>query len=180
MNDLTDAQKIYEQWHEFAKNGNVEALMNLYAPDAILETPLTMAILEDATSGVLRGAEMRRFFTEGVQRRPNALVRWYRDGTYFWNGHRLVWEYPRQMPDGEQVDIMEVMDISAGKITHHRIYWGWFGFELLKQSFLKKAKKNLLLGVRIGPPASRSLEFLCLSSYTYINELEQIFWYPDP
>jgi hypothetical protein len=143
MNDLTDAQRIYEQWHEFAKNGNVEALMNLYAPDAIVETPLVMAILDDAPSGILRGKELRRFFEEGVRRRPNELVRWYRDGNFFWNGHRLVWEYPRQTPHGDQVDILEVMDIAEGKITHHRIYWGWFGFELLKQSFLKKAEKRI-------------------------------------
>lgn len=141
-NDLTDAQRIYEQWHECAKNGNVEALINLYAPDAILETPLTMAILDDAKSGILCGPEIRRFFEEGVRRRPNELVRWRRDGTFFWNGHRLVWEYPRQTPQGDQVDILEVMDIVEGKITHHRIYWGWFGFELLKQSSLKKVGKR--------------------------------------
>ena len=144
MNDLTDAQRIYEQWHECAKNGNVEGLLNLYTPDAILETPLTMAILDDAKSGTIHGAQMRRFFEEGTRRRPNELVRWYRDGTFFWNGHSLVWEYPRQTPQGDQVDILEVMDISEGKIIHHRIYWGWFGFELLKQSFLKKAGKHVL------------------------------------
>src|SRR5882724_2447417 len=122
MNDLTDAQRIYEQWHECAKNGNVEGLLNLYTPDAILETPLAMAILDDAKSGTIHGAQMRRFFEEGTRRRPNELVRWYRDGTFFWNGHSLVWEYPRQTPQGDQVDILEVMDISEGKITHHRIY----------------------------------------------------------
>src|SRR5690349_20238228 len=142
MIDLADAQRIYEQWHESSKSGNVETLMNLYAPDAILETPLAMAILDDAKSGILRGTELRRFFEEGVRRRPNELVRWYRDGTFFWDGHRLVWEYPRQTPDGNQVDILEVMDIAEGKITHHRVYWGWFGFELLKQSFLKKARTH--------------------------------------
>ncbi|HEU5383869.1 MAG TPA: nuclear transport factor 2 family protein [Ktedonobacteraceae bacterium] len=143
MHVEAEAQRIYEQWQEFAKNGNVEALMNLYAPDALLETPLAMAILDDAKSGILRGAEIRRFFEEGVRRRPNELVRWYRDGTFFWNGHRLVWEYPRQTPKGGQVDIIEVMDIAEGKITFHRIYWGWFGFELLKQSFLEKGRKHM-------------------------------------
>jgi hypothetical protein len=142
MHDLTNAQRIYEQWHDYARHGNVDGLMNLYTADAILETPLAMAILADANSGILQGAEMRRFFEEGVRRRPNELVRWYRDGTFLWNGQRLVWEYPRQMPQGEQVDIVEVMDIDEGKISHHRIYWGWFGFALLKQSFLKKSSET--------------------------------------
>jgi hypothetical protein len=54
------------------------------------------------------------------------------------NGRQLVWEYPREAPDGEQVDILEVMDIEDGLIRHHRIYWGWFGFDVLLKSARKK------------------------------------------
>lgn len=43
------------------------------------------------------------------------------------DGRTLMWEYPRAMPDGEQIDIMEVMDVRDGLIQHHRIYWGWKG-----------------------------------------------------
>jgi hypothetical protein len=38
-----------------------------------------------------------------------------------------MWEYPRATPDGEQIDIMEVMEIDASLIQAHRIYWGWKG-----------------------------------------------------
>jgi hypothetical protein len=65
-------------------------------------------------------------------------VRWYRTGTFFSNGRQLVWEYPREAPDGDQVDILEVMDIEDGLITHHRIYWGWFGVRMLTASIAKK------------------------------------------
>ncbi|RKW25670.1 MAG: nuclear transport factor 2 family protein, partial [Kingella sp. (in: b-proteobacteria)] len=36
--------------------------------------------------------------------------------------------------EGDQVDILELMDIRGGKIMHHRIYWGWFGTQMLIRS----------------------------------------------
>ncbi len=130
---------IYEQWHEFARTRNVEALLDLYAVDAIFESPLVLAIL-DRESGVLRGhPEIRLFLEEGTKRRPNHLVRWFRSDKYFSDGHTLVWEYPRETPNGEQVDIFEVMEIADGKIQKHRIYWGWFGCRLLIGSAISKA-----------------------------------------
>jgi hypothetical protein len=82
---------------------------------------------------VLRGhSELRHFFTEGAKRRPNDLVRWYRTGEWLTDGHRLlIWEYPREAPDGDQVDLVEVMEIAGGKIRRHRIYWGWKGCALI-------------------------------------------------
>jgi steroid Delta-isomerase len=91
------------------------------------------AILDDKPDGVLRGhRELRHFFTEGAKRRPNDLVRWYRTGQWLTDGRRLlVWEYPREAPDGDQVDLVEVMEIAGGKIQHHRVYWGWKGCTLI-------------------------------------------------
>ena len=37
----------------------------------------------------------------------------------------------RATPDGDQIDLVEVMDVSDGLITHHRVYWGWVGFRTL-------------------------------------------------
>jgi len=54
----------------------------------------------------------------------------------------LIWEYPRQAPDGDQVDLVEVMEIADGLIQHHRIYWGWFGTALLTRSALSKAREE--------------------------------------
>ena len=131
---MTDAQHIYEAWHTAAKNRDTAALIALYHDDAEFESPLVPIIMARA-SGVLRGrAEIEAFLAEGTRRRPNELVRWYRDGTHFVSGSTLVWEYPRQTPEGDQVDILELMDIRGGKIMHHRIYWGWFGTQMLIRS----------------------------------------------
>jgi hypothetical protein len=105
----------------------------------VLETPLAPRIL-DQPSGVLTGKdELARFFTEGGRRRPNERVRWYRDDDYLFDGRTLFWEYNRAAaPDGEQVDIAEVMQLDGPRIAVHRIYWGWFGTEMLIANAVSK------------------------------------------
>jgi hypothetical protein len=49
---------------------------------------------------------------------------------YFDSG-QSVWDYPHDSPDGEQMDIVEVMDLSDGLIRHHRVYWGWYSVNML-------------------------------------------------
>ncbi|MDW6004629.1 nuclear transport factor 2 family protein [Vibrio mangrovi] len=138
---MTDEiNNLYEQWHDFARNRDVEALIDLYADHATFESPLVPAIL-DQKSGVLHGRnEILRFLQEGTRRRPNDLVRWYRTGKYFTDGNTLIWEYPRETPDGEQIDILEVMEVTDGKISRHRIYWGWLGCNVLISSAVSKVR----------------------------------------
>ena len=138
---LSDCERIHREWHVRAKSLDTEGLLALYAADAVLESPLVTAILNGRASGVLRGHdELRSFFAEGARRRPNELVRWHRTGTWLTDGAQLlVWEYPRTAPDGDQVDILEVMDIVDGLIQHHRSYWGWFGSAMLTRSAIVKA-----------------------------------------
>lgn len=124
---MDDIKCIYEQWHQFAQERDVEKLISLYADDATFESPLVPAIL-DRLDGVLYGKKDIRFFLqEGTKRRPNELVKWFRTGEYLTNGKLLMWEYPRQTDNGEQIDILELMEIEQGLIRHHRIYWGWKG-----------------------------------------------------
>ena len=139
---MADCDRIHREWHERAKSRDTEGLLALYAPGATLESPLVQAIFDSRTSGTLRGKdEIRPFFEEGARRRPNALVRWHRTGKWLTDGERtLVWEYPRETADGDQVDILEVMEIAHGLIEHHRIYWGWFGTGLLVRSAVGKVK----------------------------------------
>jgi len=140
---LADCERIHREWHERAKAGDTNGLLALYADDAVLETPLVQAIFDGRPSGTLRGhREIRPFFVEGARRRPNDFVRWHRSGRWLTDGERLlVWEYPRAAPDGDQVDLVEVMEIADGRIQYHRVYWGWFGTALLTRSAVDKARK---------------------------------------
>jgi len=130
--------QIYKQWHEFAKAGQVEKLIELYADNAILESPLVPIIL-DKSNGVLNGRdEIFKFLTKGTKRRPNELVKWHIETDhYFVKNNVLIWEYPRIIPDGEQVDIIELMELENQKIKYHRIYWGWLGTQMLIKSIKK-------------------------------------------
>lgn len=128
-----DAQFIHDEWHRRTLAGDIEALLALYRGDATLESPLVPRVM-DSASGVLRGhAELREFFERGTRGRPNELVRFRRSGRFLFDGERLMWEYPRQTEVGDQVDLVEVMDLDGPQIAHHRIYWGWFGIPLLQR-----------------------------------------------
>lgn len=54
-------------------------------------------------------------------------------------GTDLFW---REAPDGDQIEIVEVMDLADGLIRHHRIYWGWYGIRELIRSALAKAERG--------------------------------------
>lgn len=126
----TGIRRIYEQWHAAVRGRDLDGLVGLYAADAVLETPLILVTLPDRAEGILRGhAQIRPFFEAGLAKA--GLGRWYRTGTFFSDGRQLVWEYPRETPDGDQVDLVEVMDTAGGLIAHHRVYWGWVGFRAL-------------------------------------------------
>ena len=102
------------------------------------ESPLVPAIIPGAGGGVLRGRDaIKHFLEKGTHRRPNELVRWYRTGEYLTNGKTLVWEYPRETPEGEQIDILELMEISDGLIVNHRIYWGWKGCQHISEALVR-------------------------------------------
>src|ERR1700722_11531940 len=113
---LDDCERIHQGWHECAKSRDTDGLLALYAEEAVFESPLVQAILEGRASGTLRGhREIRPFFEEGARRRPNELVRWHRTGRWLTDGERLlVWEYPREAPDGDQVDLVEVVEVADG------------------------------------------------------------------
>lgn len=68
---------------------------------------------------------------EVTRRRPaqDALPSLYRTGEFSFDGETLIWEYPRHTPHGDQLDLVEVMELDGARIRRHRIYWGWRGTE---------------------------------------------------
>jgi ketosteroid isomerase-like protein len=131
MTGSTTAQieHIFTAWDAALGAKDVDAAVALYQPDAVLESPLVCHLL-DTDEGVVRGREDLRRFVSRVFAHQPAKRRRYRAG-YLTDGARLVWEYPRQTPDGDQMDIVEVMEIRDGLIAHHRVYWGWVGVGML-------------------------------------------------
>ena len=130
---------VFDEWHVTNRDKNLEALMALYTEDTIFESPAVYA-LGGNRDGVLRGkAALTEYFKVFFAKIGKTESEWYRTGEYFTNGSTLSWEYPRVTPTGEQVDLVEQLDIRDGKIAHHRVYWGWIGFRTLLDK-LEKSK----------------------------------------
>jgi hypothetical protein len=77
-----------------------------------------------AQRGIVEGHQaLRRLLLEVARRKPPAR-RYARNG-YLTDGRRLIWEYPRETADADQMDFVEVMELNAqGLIQRHRVYWG--------------------------------------------------------
>ncbi|MCW0461815.1 hypothetical protein NB717_002883 [Xanthomonas sacchari] len=128
-----DAHLVFERWHRHVVARDLLALMALYAPDAQLESPLAYVGSAARQDGRLQGRDaIAAFFAASFAQPENGLGRWYRSGHCHVAGRQLVWEYPRETPQGDQVDLVEVMDLDAvGLIACHRVYWGWKGVQTL-------------------------------------------------
>ncbi|MGW5260962.1 nuclear transport factor 2 family protein [Microbispora sp. NPDC004025] len=124
-----DVEHVYQAWDAALGAKDLDAAMALYHSDATLESPLVRHLL-GTDEGVVRGREdLRRFVAKVFAHQP-AKRRRFRTA-FLTDGSRLVWEYPRVAPDGEQMDIVEVMEIQDGLIKHHRVYWGWTSVGML-------------------------------------------------
>ncbi|MGH9898601.1 MAG: nuclear transport factor 2 family protein [Pyrinomonadaceae bacterium] len=123
-------ERIYHEWDKAWSNDDLDAMIALYAPDAVLESPLIPHLLGTKT-GICQGRdEIRVLLETAAPRKPGK--RTFNRAGYFTDGRLLVWEYPRTTPDGEQMDFFEVMEIEGGLIKKHRVYWGWRGFGVIK------------------------------------------------
>ena len=128
---VRSAGRIYHDWDVALGARDVEAAAALYAPDCVLESPLVRHLLT-SERGVVEGREkLREFLRVVFERTPPARQR-YREG-FFTDGRKLIWEYPRAKPDGEQMDFVEVMEIEDGLIRRHCVYWGWYGVKILQE-----------------------------------------------
>src|SRR5215469_3189436 len=130
--DVHAAERIYHEWDAALGAKDVEAAVALYAPDCRLESPLVRHLLK-SEDGVVVGREKLRDFLKMVFDRTPSVRERYREG-FFTDGRKLMWEYPREKPDGEQMDFVEVMEVADGLIHRHCVYWGWFGVKLIEQN----------------------------------------------
>jgi hypothetical protein len=128
----TPVERIYFAWDEALSRNDAKALLALYAPDAVFESPLVPHLL-GTEHGVLHGHhELRPLFEKLAERKPP--VRQYHRTGYLTDGKRLIWEYPRQAPNGDQMDFVEAMELNDhGLIQRHCVYWGWFGVGVLQR-----------------------------------------------
>lgn len=126
-------ERIYQEWEKALSQNDPEALLRCYAQDGTIESPLIPHLM-GKKEGVCRGhSEMRPFFEAVAQRKP-PLRQYYRTGYLSDGNQKMMFEYPRAAPNGEQMDFVEVMELNDnGLIQNHKVYWGWRGFAVLMQ-----------------------------------------------
>jgi hypothetical protein len=132
-------ERIYREWDRALSDNDADALLKVYAVDAVIESPLISHLLGQS-KGICRGhEEMRPFFRLVAERKP-AVRQYYRTG-YLSDGYnKMMFEYPRATPKGEQMDFVEVMELNDdGLIQYHKVYWGWRGFSVLTRDEYYKA-----------------------------------------
>jgi len=123
-----DIERIYRHWDEALGKKDLEASLSLYADDATIESPLVRHLM-NGSDGIVQGKEnLRSFIAKVFQTNPPQRKR-FKQG-FFTDGRVLTWEYPRSAPAGEQMDLVEVMEIENGLIKRHRVYWGWYALKV--------------------------------------------------
>jgi SnoaL-like domain len=123
-----DIERVYRLWDEALGKKDLEAALSLYSDDASIESPLVRHLL-GTSEGIVQGKDALRTFIKKVfQTNPPQRKR-FKQG-FFTDGRVLTWEYPRRSPDGDQMDLAEVMEIEDGLIRRHRVYWGWYALKL--------------------------------------------------
>ena len=132
VSGTTPVERMYFAWNDALSCNDAEALLALYAPDAVFESPL-VPYLMGTDRGVLHGhEELRPLFDKLAERKPR--VRQYHRTGYLTDGKRLIWEYPRDSGNKEQMDFVEAMELNdEGLIQRHCVYWGWFGVRVLQR-----------------------------------------------
>jgi hypothetical protein len=129
-------EHIYHAWNDALSRNDAEALTALYAQDAIIESPLVPYLM--GLERPIRGHEEILAFWKLVAARKPKVRQYYRT-SYLTDGKKLMWEYPRESPKGDQMDFAEVMELNDdGLIQKYHVYWGWFGFGVLKRNEYKR------------------------------------------
>ncbi len=119
------AHDVFEAWNRTWKENDLDGFLALYDDDVILESPLFPYLLK-TERGVIKGKKALKEVIEIAAKRKPAYRNFY-VSNYFTDGKTIMWEYPRDTPEGDQMDFLEVMEIKNSLIIRHRIYWGWLG-----------------------------------------------------
>jgi hypothetical protein len=120
-----EMRRVYRAWDAAISAGQIDALVQLYAVDAEIESPLIYEFTAGKI-GVLPGREAFRSLYEGVARQKPDIIRPFHHDEYLTDDHRILWEYSRVMPSGERCEFVESWHFNdRHEIQRHRVYLGW-------------------------------------------------------
>lgn len=136
----TPAERMYYAWDGALSRNDAAALTALYAFDAAIESPLIPHLM-GTEKGICRGHEELRAFFEKVASSKPQERRYHRTG-YLTDGNKVIGEYPREAPDGDQMDFVQVMELNKeGLIQKHLRQLGLVRFRRSKKGRVSQMKE---------------------------------------
>ena len=116
-----DIEHIAVKWFEAFNTKQLDKLLDLYADDAEHFSP-KLKIRKPETNGLVKGrAALHEWWQDAFDRLPTLH---YKVTTLTANADRVFMEYIRQVNDGEDMLIAEVLEVKDGKIIASRVYHG--------------------------------------------------------
>jgi hypothetical protein len=114
-----DPGDVARRWLAAFNAGDVEAVVDLYADDAVHESPKVQKTVP-GSDGKLRGkAAMRVWWNQALARQPGIIY----ELTALTSDHsRAVIEYIRRAPGEEPLAVAEAFEVRNGKIVHSVVY----------------------------------------------------------
>jgi ketosteroid isomerase-like protein len=113
--------EIARKWFAAFNSADLEALLSLYADDAVHYSP-KLKLRKPETEGFVRGkAALRDWWADAFNRLPGLR---YEYTTLTADEDRVFMEYRRTVPGEEEMMVAEVLEISAGLIHESRVYHG--------------------------------------------------------
>lgn len=147
---VEQASYVFREWRKRIDERDASALSELYATDAVLESPL-VPMLFDLRSGIVEGRiALDNFLQETTRKRcdENASPSPQSTDIFTFDGHSLTWEYPRQTLNGDKLDLVEVVELDGTLISRHRIYWDWHGIAHINPADRSRVTRRDRVGQR--------------------------------
>lgn len=116
-----DLRSIGHEWMRAFNARDLDALLALYADDAVHTSP-KLRERQPETGGQVRGrAALREWWADSFRRLPGLA---YELTTLTADAERVWFEYRRRLPGQPDSMVAEVLEVRAGKIVASRVYHG--------------------------------------------------------
>ncbi len=120
-NAIAKNTAIAHHWFDAFNAHNLEALLALYADDAVHYSP-KLKIRMPETEGLIAGKPaLRTWWQDSFDRLPGLR---YHPFNFIVNEHSVFMEYRRTVPGEADLLVGEVLEIHAGVIVKSRVYHG--------------------------------------------------------
>lgn len=114
-----DPGDVARRWLAAFNAGDVEALIALYAEDAVHESPKVRKAVPGSDGRLVGKAAMRDWWQDAFNRLPGMA---YELTALTSDSSRAVIEYLRKAPGEEPFAVAEAFEVRDGKIVHSIVY----------------------------------------------------------